>query len=192
MVMKAKDNRKKLHHSEHLSIWFSQSVQHRTKCRMNTEAKLGIAEPLPKPEVSSPSPGLSTLTEDLKRSRVSRLLPKVTCPSPFHPRVVVCFLGTRLHSCASLFLKIRNPKSQSTNLAGSLDGAPIITQSRRHKPCSRSKYLTAFIHSWHSMLLYYSQTVSAIATATCDLRAVALLRCAVALLLFEAITLPPR
>ena len=38
------------------------------------------------------------------------------------------------------------------------------------------------------MLLYYSQTVSAIATATCDLRAVALLRCAVALLLFEAIT----
>ena len=106
--------------------------------------------------------------------------------------VVVCFLGTRLHSCASLFLKIRNPKSQPTNLAGSLDGAPIITQSRRHKPCSRSKYLTALIHSWHSMLLYYSQTVSAIATATCDLRAVALLRCAVALLLFEAKTLPPR
>ena len=106
--------------------------------------------------------------------------------------VVVCFLGTRLHSCASLFLKIRNPKSQSTNLAGSLDGAPMITQSRRHKPCSRSKYLTALIHSWHSMLLYYSQTVSAIATAICDLRAVALLRCAVALLLFEAITLPPR
>ena len=50
------------------------------------EAKLGIAEPLPKPEFSSPSPGLSTLAKDLKRSRVSRLLPKVTCPSPFHPR----------------------------------------------------------------------------------------------------------
>ena len=50
------------------------------------KAKLGIAEPLPKPELSSPSPGLSTLTEDLKRSSVSRLLPKVTCPSPFHPR----------------------------------------------------------------------------------------------------------
>ena len=105
---------------------------------------------------------------------------------------MVCFLGTRLHSCASLFLKIRNPKSQSTNLAGSLDGAPIVTQSRRHKPCSRSKYLTALIHSWHSMLLYYSQTVSTIATATCDLRAVALLRCAVALLLFEAITPGPQ
>ena len=50
------------------------------------KAKLGIAEPLPKPELSSPSPGPSTLAEDLKRSRVSMLLPKVTCPSPFHPR----------------------------------------------------------------------------------------------------------
>ena len=50
------------------------------------KAKLGIAEPLPKPKVSSPSPGLSTLAEDLKTSRVSRLLPKVTCPSPSHPR----------------------------------------------------------------------------------------------------------
>ena len=49
-------------------------------------AKLGITEPLPKPALTSPSPGLSTLADDLKRSRVSRLLPKVTCPSPFHPR----------------------------------------------------------------------------------------------------------
>ena len=47
-------------------------------------AKLGIPEPLPKPALLSPSPGLSTLADDLKRSRVSRLLPKVTCPSPFH------------------------------------------------------------------------------------------------------------
>ena len=50
------------------------------------KAKLGITEPLPQPALASPSPGLSTLVEDLKRSRVSRLLPKVTCPSPFHPR----------------------------------------------------------------------------------------------------------
>ena len=50
------------------------------------KAKLGITEPLPKPALLSPSPGLSTLPDDLKRSRVSRLLPKVTCPSPFHPR----------------------------------------------------------------------------------------------------------
>ena len=50
------------------------------------KAKFGITEPLPKPAPASPSPGWSTLAEDLKRSRVSRLLPKVTCPSPFHPR----------------------------------------------------------------------------------------------------------
>ena len=50
------------------------------------KAKLGITEPLPQPALLSPSPGLSTLADDLKRSRVSRLLPKVTCPRPFHPR----------------------------------------------------------------------------------------------------------
>ena len=49
------------------------------------KAQLGITEPLPKPALASPSPGLSTLPDDLKRSRVSRLLPKVTCPGPFHP-----------------------------------------------------------------------------------------------------------
>ena len=49
-------------------------------------AKLGITEPLPKRALASPSPRLSTLADDLNRSRVSRLLPKVTCPSPFHPR----------------------------------------------------------------------------------------------------------
>ena len=50
------------------------------------KAKLGITEPLPKPALLSPSLGPSTLTDDLKRSRVSGFLPKVTCPSPFHPR----------------------------------------------------------------------------------------------------------
>ena len=50
------------------------------------KAKLGITEPIPQPALASPSPGLSTLAKDLKRSRVSRLLPKVTCVSPFHPR----------------------------------------------------------------------------------------------------------
>ena len=49
------------------------------------KAKLGISEPLPKPALLSSSPGLSTLADDLKRSRVSRLLPRVSCPSPFHP-----------------------------------------------------------------------------------------------------------
>ena len=50
------------------------------------KAKLGISEPLPQPALASPSPGLSTLAEDLKRSQVSRLVPKVTSPSPFHHR----------------------------------------------------------------------------------------------------------
>ena len=48
-------------------------------------AKLGITKPLTKPAMASPSPGLTLLADDLKRSRVSRLLRKVTCPSPFHP-----------------------------------------------------------------------------------------------------------
>ena len=50
------------------------------------KAKLGMTEPLPKPALLSPLPRLSTLADDLKRTRVSRLLPTVTCPSPFHPR----------------------------------------------------------------------------------------------------------
>ena len=50
------------------------------------KAKLRITEPLPKPGLLSPSPGLSTLADDLKTSRVFMLLPKVTCPSTFHPR----------------------------------------------------------------------------------------------------------
>ena len=50
------------------------------------KAKLGISEPFFQPALASPSPRRSMLAEDLKRSRVSRLLPKVTCPSHFHPR----------------------------------------------------------------------------------------------------------
>ena len=50
------------------------------------KAKFGITEPLPKPALLSPSPGLSRLADDLKRSRVSRLRPKVTCSSPLYPR----------------------------------------------------------------------------------------------------------
>ena len=41
-------------------------------------AKLGITEPLTKPAMASPYPGLTSLADDLRRSRVSRLLPKVT------------------------------------------------------------------------------------------------------------------
>ena len=48
-------------------------------------AELGIDEPLTKPAMASPSPGFTSLADDLKRARVSSLLPSVTCPSPFHP-----------------------------------------------------------------------------------------------------------
>ena len=94
-------------------------------------------------------------------------------------RVVVCFLGTRLHSCASLFLKIRNPKSQSTNLAGSLDGAPIIAQSRRHKPCSKIEVS----YSAHSQVAFdaFLLFTDCQRDCDCDLRfarcCTALLRC---------------
>ena len=50
------------------------------------KTKLGITEPLTQSALASPSPGLCTLAEDLKRSSLSSLLAKVTCPSPFHPR----------------------------------------------------------------------------------------------------------
>ena len=48
--------------------------------------KLGISETLNKLAMASLSRGLSSLANDLKRSRDSRLQPKVTWPSPFHPR----------------------------------------------------------------------------------------------------------
>ena len=57
------------------------------------KGKLGITEPLPKRAPASPSARLSTLAEDLKRSRVSRVLPKVTCRSPFHPRARTVPIG---------------------------------------------------------------------------------------------------
>ena len=62
---------------------------HVTALSEAVKAKLGITEPLPQPALLSPSPGLSTLADDLKRSRMSRLLPEVTCPSPFHPRATI-------------------------------------------------------------------------------------------------------
>ena len=80
-----------------------------------------------------------------------------------------------LYSCASLFLKIQNPKS--TNLAGSLDGAPI------HNTISKTKTLfrdQSILQRSFTQLAFDASLVftdcSAIATATCDLRA----RCAAA------------
>ena len=56
------------------------------KSYVAVKANLGITVPFPRRALASPSPELTTPAEDLKQSMVSRLLPKVTCPSPFHPR----------------------------------------------------------------------------------------------------------
>ena len=98
-----------------------------------------------------------------------------------------CGLFLRNSTCAPVplcFSKSEIQNLKSTNPAGSLDGAPIMTQSRRHKPCSEIEVS----YSAHSQLAFDASLLftdcSAIATATCDLRAAALL-------LLEAITLPP-
>ena len=83
------------------------------------KAKLGITEPLPKPAPLSPLPRLSTLADDLKKSRVSRLLPKVTCPSPFHPR-------TRTVSLAEL-QDVPVPESEKRRLSALAPLAGVST-----------------------------------------------------------------
>ena len=81
------------------------------------KAKLGITEPLPLPALASPSPGLSTLAEDLKRSRVSRLLPKVTCPSPFHRRA-------RTVPIAELHVHVTETEKRGLSALAPLAGVP--------------------------------------------------------------------
>ena len=98
-------------------------------------AQLGITEPLPKPRLASPFPGLSTLADDLKRSRVSRLLPKVTCPSPFHPRARrvpiaelqdLAVTETEKKSLTSLApLAARSPPPSDPTSGGRRSGKPI-------------------------------------------------------------------
>ena len=61
--------------------------------------KLGITDPLPRPALASPSPALSMLADDIKQSRVSRLLPKVTCPSPFHPHARTVSIAELQDAC---------------------------------------------------------------------------------------------
>ena len=58
----------------------------RTSLCEAVRAKSGITEPLTNLAMASPSPGWTPLADDVKISRVSRLLPKVSCPCPFHPR----------------------------------------------------------------------------------------------------------
>ena len=75
-----------------------------------------------------------------------------------------------LYSCASLFLKIQNPKS--TNLAGSLDGAPIHNTISKTKTLFRDRGILqrSFTQLAFDASLLFTDC-SAIATASCDLRA---------------------
>ena len=96
---------------------------------------------------------------------------------------MVCFLGTLLYSCSSCFSKIPNPKL--TNLAGSLDGAPIHRHFTNSKTKTLSRDQVSYSTSFTQLAFDASEVFtgcSAIATAT---------RALAALLLFEAITLPP-
>ena len=61
---------------------------------------------------------------------------------------MVCFLGTLLYSCSSCFSKIQNPKS--TNLAGSLDGAPIHRHFTNSKTKKLSRYRGIIQHFIHT------------------------------------------
>ena len=98
-------------------------------------AKLGITEPLPKPALASPSSGWSTLADDLKRSRVSRLLPEVTCPSFFHPRTRTVAIAelqdvpvteTEIKGLTALAaLAGRPPPSSNPTSGGGKSGKPI-------------------------------------------------------------------
>ena len=73
------------HMAELLAKLFSRSEDPDvTALSQAVTAKVGITEPLAKPAMAASSPGLTSSTKDLMRARVSRLLPKVTCPSPFH------------------------------------------------------------------------------------------------------------
>ena len=75
-----------------------------------------------------------------------------------------------LYFCASLFLKIQNPKL--TNLAGSLDGAPIHNTISKTKTLFRDRSILkrSFTQLAFDASLVFTDC-SAIATATCDLRA---------------------
>ena len=99
-------------------------------------AKLGISEPLTKPAMASPSPGLTALADDPKRPRVSRLLPRVTCPSPFRPRARAVPIAElqdapvteaemkELMALAPLAGRLPPPRFRS-NLRGGKSGKPI-------------------------------------------------------------------
>ena len=138
-------------------------------------AKLGTSEPLPQPALASPSPGLSTLAEDLKRSRVSRLLPKVTCPSPFNPHartvpiaelqdVPVTETKKRGLSALALLAGVPPPPSSLT-LRGGKSGRPIAQANiQLELPAFDPKNLPEWAEEFAVFLLLTGQSHVDVAT----------------------------
>ena len=139
------------------------------------KAKLGITEPLPQPALASPSPGLSTLAADLKRSRVSRLLTKVTCPGPFHPRprtvpiaelqdVRVTETEKRGLSALAPLAGVRPPPSGLTR-GGGKSGRPIAQASiQLELPECNPKNLPEWAEEFAEFLLLTGQSHVDVAT----------------------------
>ena len=137
--------------------------------------KLGISEPLPKPALLSPSPGLGTLADDLKGSRVSRLLPKVICPSPFHPRarrvpiaelqdVLVTETEKRGLSALAPLVGVSPPPSGLTS-GGGESGRPIAQANIQPElPDFDPKHLPEWAEEFAEFLLLTGQSHVDVAT----------------------------
>ena len=139
------------------------------------KAKLGITEPLPKPALLSPSPGWSTLADDLKRSRVSRLLPQDTCLSPFHPRattvpiaelqdVPVTETEERGLSALALLAGV-SPSPSGLTPGGGKMGRPIVQANiQRELPEFDPKNLPEWAEEFAEFLLLTGQSHVDVAT----------------------------
>ena len=139
------------------------------------KAKLGITEPLPKPALLSPSPGVSTLADDLKRSRVSRLLPKFTCPSPFNSRATTVSIAElqdvpvtetekRWLSALAPLAGVPPPPSGLT-LGGGKSGRPIAQANiQLELPEFDPKNLTEWAEEFAEFLLLTGQSHVDVAT----------------------------
>ena len=83
---------------------------------------------------------------------------------------MVCFLGTLLYSCASCFSKIQSP--EWTNLAGSLDGAPIHRHFTNSKAKTLSRDPSILQHFIHTTGIRCSISIHKLqCDCDCDLRA---------------------
>ena len=133
---------------------------------------LGITEPVTKSAMLSPSPGLTSLADDLKGSRVSRLLPKVICPCLFHPRArtvpiaklqdapvteAEIFLKKELTALAPLAGRITSPSDPTSG--GGKSGKPIAQANiQLELPELHPKNLPEWAEEFAEILLLTGQT----------------------------------